>query len=264
MKRFVASLGDAVLESVGTLGAVAILAIDTSRRALRRPFECRRTLQELEKTGWKSMGVIGLLGLFTGMVLVVQTGFTLRRFGAELYASEMVALSMVRELGPVLAGFLVAGRVGAGIAAEIGSMQISEQIDAMRSLGADPIKELVLPKALAMVVGLPMLTAFADLVGIVGGMAMAKMMLNISPFQFINRVQAVLEIGDFCSGLVKTAFFGAIIAIVACHYGLNTEGGTVGVGRSVTRSVVLSCMLILAADLLLTSVMVALGGITSV
>ena len=264
MKRFVAVLGDYALGQVGSVGGVARLALATLRRAFSRPFQFRAVLHELEMVGWQSMGVVGLLGLFIGMVLVVQTGYTLKRFGAELYVSEMVALAMVRELGPVLAGFLLAGRLGSGIAAEIGSMRISEQIDAMRSLGADPIKKLVVPKVMAMIVGLPLLTAFADLIGIIGGMFMATLMLRISPAQFISRTQNALMIGDFASGLAKTFFFGGIIATVACYYGLRTTGGTVGVGESATRSVVMSCVLILVANLLLTGAFIAVGGILTV
>jgi len=195
---------------------------------------------------------------------VVQTGFTLKRFGAEVYASEMVALAVVRELGPVLAGFLVAGRIGSGVAAELGAMAISEQIDAMRSLGADPLKKLVVPKAVAGVIGLPLLTALADLIAIIGGMVMASLILHVPPFQFVNRIQDVVTVGDFMSGIIKTAFFGGIIVIVASHYGLHTTGGTVGVGRSATLSVVMSCVLILVADLILTTAFFAVGGIVSV
>lgn len=264
MKRFLTYLGGSALLTVDDIGAVALLTGSAIKSAIRRRVEWRATVTELCKIGFESMGVVGLLGLFTGMVLVVQTGYTLQRFGAEMYVGEMVSLAMVRELGPVLAGFLVAGRIGSGIAAEIGAMNISEQIDAMRSLGADPIQKLVIPKGIAAVIGLPLLTAVADLIGIIGGMAMGAGMLNIQPATFINRVLEQLTIGDFSSGVIKTAFFGGIIAMVGCHFGFKTTGGTVGVGESATRSVVMSCVLILAADLLLTSAFFAVGGIVSV
>ena len=264
MRQFLAVLGDMALKHVSALGGVAKLALASLRGLFRPPFEFKLTLHELDRIGYQSAGVIGLLGLFTGMVLVVQTGFTLQRFGAEVYASEMVALVMVRELGPVLAGFLVAGRIGSGIAAEIGAMAISEQIDAMRSLGADPIKKLVVPKLVAGVIGLPLLTALADLIAIVGGMAMAAVMLHVPPFQFVNRIQDTVTVGDFLSGVIKTAAFGGIIVLAACHYGFRTTGGTVGVGRGATQSVVMGCVLVLIADLILTTAFFAVGGILSV
>ncbi len=261
MRRLLAGVGDVVLERVGHLGGVALLSLATFRRLWRRPFQLGAVLRELERIGWQSMGVVGLLGLFTGMVLVLEIGDTLKRLGAELYVSEGVAWAMIRELGPVLAGFLVAGRVGSGIAAEVGSMAISEQIDAMRSLGADPIKKLVLPKAVAGVVGLPLLTAMANVIGVVGGMVMASAMLNISPYQYINRIRYSLTVGDFMSGVLKAAVFGGIIAMVASYFGLRTAGGTAGVGRSATQSVVVSCVLILVADLMITCALFAMGGV---
>lgn len=260
MRRLLAAVGQAALDQVEHLGGVMLLALASLRRLLGGPPELRLIGRELVEIGCRSSGIVGLVGLFIGMVLVVQTGFTLKRFGAEAYVSEMVALAIFRELGPVMTGFLVAGRIGSGIAAEIGSMQISEQIDAMRSLGADPIQKLVIPKTLAAIIGLPVLTAIANVIGVFGGMIMGTVMLQITPFHFFTRIQYTLCIGDFTSGIVKTCFFGAIIALVAGYYGLRTTGGTVGVGRSATKSVVLSCGLILLADLLLTSLFIAIGG----
>ncbi len=263
-RRILAAAGSNFLRQIDAIGGIAELTLVAVHRLFTRRFEFRSTLREMETIGWQSAGVVGLLGMFIGMVLVVQTGFTLKRFGAEAYASEMVALAVIREMGPVMAGFLVAGRVGSGIAAEIGSMAISEQIDAMRSLGADPVHKLVVPKAVAGFFALPLLTCVADIMGILGGMAMAAMMLNVTPFQFFNRVQGILRVGDFMGGISKTAAFGLIIVMVGCYYGLRTTGGTVGVGQSATRSVVLSCVLILVADLLLTSLFFAVGGIMRV
>ena len=255
---------ETIARQINHLGGVWLLTVEAVRKFFTGRFEFRIFTYELERIGWESMGVVALLGLFTGMVLVVQTGLTLKRFGAEGYVSDMVALAMVRELGPVLAGFLVAGRIGSGIAAEIGSMAISEQIDAMRALGADPVRKLVIPKFAAAVLGLPLLTAVANLIGILGGMVMAAMALNVTTAHFLNRVLARVTVGDYSSGVVKTAVFGGIIALVACYHGLQTTGGTTGVGRSATQSVVLSCVLILLADLLLTSLFFAIGGMVQV
>jgi len=262
--RIIISLGESATRILIAVGGMAQLAAGAFLRLFVRPFEFRATVHEIEEIGAKSAVVVGTLGMFIGMVLVVQTGYTLKRFGAEVYASEMVALAVVRELGPVLAGFLVAGRVGSGIAAEIGSMAISEQIDAMRSLGADPLKKIVLPKLIAGVIALPMLTAIADAISIIGGMIMAKIMLGVAPHYFWTRVQDSVTVGDFMSGVLKTTVFGAIIVIVACYHGLKTTGGTVGVGQSTTRSVVHGCVLILFADLALTTLFFAIGGIMTV
>ena len=264
MWRFLLRVGDGGLAQLAAIGEMTRLALAALRRLFTRPFETRLTLYELERIGFESMGVVGMVGLFIGMVLVVQIGYTLKRFGAEAYASEVVALAVVREMGPVLAGFLVAGRTGSGVAAEIGSMVISEQIDAMRALGADPIKKLVLPKMIAGFFGLPLLTAVADFIGIVGGMLMAGLMLRVSPFQFYNRLKDMVTIGDFLGGIAKTAVFGVIIVVVASYYGLRTTGGTVGVGRGATQSVVTGCVLILLADLMITTAFFAIGGIMSV
>ena len=260
MRRLLAWLGESLLDPLGQLGGVALLTLAFLRRVFRRPFESRAFIAELQRIGYQSSGVVGLLGLFTGMVMVVQTGETMKRWGTEAYVSEGVALVILRELGPVLAGFLVAGRVGSGIAAELGAMAVSEQIDAMKSLGADPVKKLVVPKVVAGMVCLPMLTALADLIGILGGMVMAMTMLNVPPAFYFSRIQDEVVIGDFMSGMIKTVAFGGIIAMVACFYGLRTTGGTVGVGRSATQSVVMSCILILAADLIITSTLVAIFG----
>ena len=249
-----------LLEPLNQLGGVALLTLAFLRRLFRRPFEVEAFVAELEHIGYESTGVVGLLGLFTGMVMVVQTGQTMKRWGTEAYVSEGVALVILRELGPVLAGFLVAGRIGSGIAAEIGAMAVSEQIDAMKSLGANPVKKLVVPKVVAGMVCLPMLAALADLIGILGGMVMAMTMLNVPPAFYLSRIQDEVVIGDFMSGIIKTVVFGGIITMVACFYGLRTTGGTVGVGRSATQSVVMSCILILAADLIITSALVAIFG----
>jgi phospholipid/cholesterol/gamma-HCH transport system permease protein len=260
MKRLLAWLGESLLEPLSHLGGVALLTLACLRRVFHRPFQTKAFTAELVRIGYQSTAVVALLGLFTGMVMVVQTGETMKRWGTEAYVSEGVALVILRELGPVLAGFLVAGRIGSGIAAEIGAMAVSEQIDAMRSLGADPLKKLVIPKVMAGMLCLPMLTALADMIGILGGMVMAMTMLHVPPVFYFSRIQETVGPGDFINGIIKTVVFGAIITMVACFYGLRTTGGTVGVGQSATKSVVMSCILILAADLIITSALVAIGG----
>jgi phospholipid/cholesterol/gamma-HCH transport system permease protein len=260
MRPLLLWLGGSLLDVLSQLGGVALLGCAFLRRLFRRRFETQTFAGEVRRIGYESTGVVGLLGLFTGMVMVVQTGETMKRWGTEAYVSEGVALVILRELGPVLAAFLVAGRIGSGIAAELGAMAVSEQIDAMKSLGADPVKKLVVPKVVAGMVCLPMLTALADLMSLLGGMVMAMTMLHVPPVFFFSRIQEEVTVGDFMSGFIKTVAFGGIIAVVACFYGLRTTGGTVGVGRSATQSVVMSCILILAADLIITSTLVAIFG----
>jgi len=253
VRQLLGALGEKCLSALADLGGVVQLTGASLARLPTGRFEFRIMLNDLNMIGYQSIGVIAILGFFVGMVLVVTTGETLRKFGAEAYVSDGVALAMVRELGPVMAAFLIAGRVGSGIAAEIGSMKIGEQIDAMRSLGADPLRKLVLPKGVAAALGLPLLTTVANILGIFGGMVMALMILGIQPHTYMHRVLNRLTVSDFCNGILKTSVFGLIIAMVGCYFGLRTSGGTVGVGRSATQSVVLSCILILLADLLLGS-----------
>lgn len=263
LKRMIAALGEKCATVVMDLGGVTRLTCASLARLPSGRFEFRLMLNDLEMIGWQSTGVIAILGFFVGMVLVVSTGETLRKFGAQAYVSDGVALAMVREMGPVLAGFLLAGRVGSGIAAEIGSMKIGEQIDAMRSLGADPLRKLALPKAVAAVIGLPLLTTIANILGIFGGMIMAMIILHIKPNAYMYRVLHRLTVSDFIVGISKTAVFGLIIAMVGCYFGFRTEGGTVGVGRSATRSVVLSCIMILLADLLIGSMLFVISDLTT-
>jgi phospholipid/cholesterol/gamma-HCH transport system permease protein len=255
------ALGNYVLQVLADLGGSARIAVAGFIRLPSRPFEARITAREITMIGFESTGVIAVLGMFTGMVLVVTVGQALERFGSERLVSEGVALAMVRELGPVLTGFLLAGRVGSGIAAEIGSMQISEQIDAMRSLGADPIKKLVVPKLMAAIISMPLLTVVANAIGVLGGMGMAFMMLGVAPNEFLFRAINIIRLSDFATGVLKTCVFGAIIASVGSYYGFATTGGTVGVGKSATRSVVLSCILILVADLFIASSVIAVKAI---
>jgi len=258
-RRPIEQIGNLILAPIADVGGVTNLFLQTLARLPRRRFEFRRFVQELAIIGWQSTAVIAVLGLFTGMVLIVQTGGILKRFGAEIYASQGVAVVMLKELGPVLAGFLIAGRVGSGIAAEIGSMKISDQLDAMRSLGADPIRKLVIPKSAAAVVALPLLTVVANAVGIAGGLVMAALLLNVPPYQYLYRIYLGVDLSDYTNGLLKTVVFGQIIVMVGCYHGFRTVGGTEGVGRSATRSVVMSCILILLADLLIVSLLFVLG-----
>jgi phospholipid/cholesterol/gamma-HCH transport system permease protein len=186
------------------------------------------------------------------MVMSLQFGFGLERFGGKLYVPKVVGLSIMRELGPVLSCLMIAARVGSGIAAELGSMNVTQQIDAIRALGTDPIKRLVIPRVLALLIMTPLLTVFADLVGVFGGMFISNAELFIHPDFYYHEAILSLKTSDFLVGILKTSFFGLLIALTGCYYGMKTEGGTQGVGQATTKSVVTSSLLIVVTDFVLT------------
>lgn len=234
-------------------------------RALRfmfsRPFYWRDAVVQMDRIGVGSIPIVLLTGLFTGMVLALQSSIELSRFGADIYIGNLVGASMVRELGPVLCALMVAGRAASGIAAELGSMRVTEQIDALQSFGTDPIRKLVTPRLLAGILMLPVLTIITDMIGILGGMLVAVFRIGVTSDAYLQGVlntlaQSGFVFGifprDFASGLVKPVVFGGIITLTACYYGLNTTGGTEGVGIAATRSVVACSILILATDYFLT------------
>src|SRR5918992_4726420 len=203
----------------------------------RRPFYPQDVVQQMDAIGVQSLGIIVLTGLFTGMVLALQTSVQLETFGATMYVGRLVTASMVRERGPVLAGLMVAGRVGSGIAAQLGSMKVTEQIDALNTLGTDPIKKLVTPRVLAALIMLPVLTIINDLVGIIGGNVIASAYVGLPTSLYWRTVWEQIAAGgftlryipnDFIQGTLKPFVFGGIIAITACHFGLKTTGGTEG------------------------------------
>jgi len=194
-----------------------------------------------------------LVSLFIGFIFALQTAYFMQRIGSELYIASLVALSLVRELGPVITALIIAGRVGAAITAELGSMQVTEQIDALETLATNPIKYLVVPRFLALSITLPLLTIYADIIGIFGSYLICVYKLGISSKMYMNITFDALLYKDLFTGLFKTIFFGMIIALVSCYEGFNVEGGAVGVGRATTRSVVITFVMILAADCFFTA-----------
>jgi phospholipid/cholesterol/gamma-HCH transport system permease protein len=235
----------------------------------RRPFYPQDTVQQMDAIGVQSLGIIVLTGLFTGMVLALQTSVQLKTFGASMYVGRLVTASMIRELGPVLAGLMVAGRVGSGIAAQLGSMRVTEQIDALNTLGTDPIKKLATPRLIATLVMLPVLTIIADVAGIVGGNIIAVSYQGLPSSLYWRTVWDQIAYGgflfryipkDFIHGLLKPVVFAIIIATLASYYGLNTKGGTEGVGISTTRTVVMASIMILIADYFITQTLLAVLG----
>jgi phospholipid/cholesterol/gamma-HCH transport system permease protein len=227
------------------------------RGAVSKPYYLREIITQMDTIGVGSLMIIVLTGGFTGGILALQTADTLQTFGATGVTGTLVMTSLVREMGPVLASLMLAGRVGSAIAAELGSMVVSEQVDAMRALGTDPIKKLVWPRLFALLVMTPALTLIADIVGAFGGWLVASTLMNVASSVYISSAKDALSYNDIIGGLVKPAVFGVIIAVVSCRAGLRTHGGTVGVGRSTTQAVVLSDILILGADFFLGKLILA-------
>lgn len=213
-----------------------------------RPRYWRDTFEQMDSIGVGSLSIVSLTGLFTGMVLTVQTSATLDAFGARPYVGRMVSLSMIRELGPVLTALMVSGRVGSGMAAELGSMVVTQQIDAMRSLGTDPIRKLVAPRLIAGLIMVPALTVLSNAVGLVGGYMVARFTLRLATSFYWHSALDAIKVHDLFMGLVKPLVFGYIIVAVGCYRGLATTGGTRGVGESTTQSVVQASIVILASD----------------
>jgi phospholipid/cholesterol/gamma-HCH transport system permease protein len=224
------------------------LSYDAFKSLLSRPRYWRDTFEQMDTIGVGSLTIVCLTGLFTGMVLTVQTSATLDAFGARPYVGRMVSLSMIRELGPVLTALMVSGRVGSGMAAELGSMVVTQQIDAMRSLGTDPIRKLVAPRLLAGLVMVPALTILSNAVGLIGGYMVARFTLRLATSLYWTSALDAIRLYDLFMGMVKPIVFGYLIVSVGCYQGLTTHGGTRGVGESTTQSVVTASILILASD----------------
>ncbi len=242
-----------------TTGTIALLGGRAAARAVRRPFNLGELARQIESIGYRSITVVVLTAIFSSMVMTVQFAVQLARFGSKEYVGNVVSLSLVRELGPVLTALMVGGRVGAGIAAELGSMSVTEQIDAMRSMGADPIKELVVPRVLAGAITLPLLTVLANVLGVAGAMLVARLEAGVNMTYFYHAALRAIDVSDLLGGLIKTVFFGIMITLIACYKGMNTRGGTEGVGRATTETVVVTSICTLVADFILTKVLIELG-----
>jgi phospholipid/cholesterol/gamma-HCH transport system permease protein len=267
LPAFAERLAETSKQKLHTVQEYFGLAGKALRFAFVRPFYTQDFVQQMDEIGVKSLGIVLLTGFFTGMVLALQSSVQLQTFGATMYIGRLVSASMIRELGPVLAGLMVAGRVGSGIAAQIGSMRVTEQIDALNTLGTDPIKKLVTPRVLAALVMMPILTIINDFVGILGGNLISTLLVGVPTGLYWRTVwEQIASDGftlrfipnDFVQGLAKPFVFGGIISITACYFGLNTTGGTEGVGQSTTRTVVLSSILILVVDYFLTQILLSL------
>jgi len=250
-----AGIGHIFLEFLASVGRFSIFIGNSLWEGLKPPYFFRQILRQLVEIGYLSLPVVGLTALFTGMVLALQsyTGFS--RFNAENAIASVVVLSMTRELGPVLAGLMVAGRMGASMAAEIGTMRVTEQIDALTTLSTHPTKYLIAPRILAGVVTLPILVLIADIIGVFGGYLVGVYKLGFNPATYIKQSWDFLERSDVNSGLIKAAVFGFIITAMGCYQGYYSKGGAQGVGKATTNAVVSASILILIANYLLTAIL---------
>ncbi len=253
--RRVESLGGFAISSVKGIGDMGIFIAQTIKWMGRRPFRLHAAAEQMMQVGVHSFPVVFFTAMFTGMVLALQSFTGFKRFGAESMVGTVVALSMTRELGPVLTALVVTGRAGSSMTASLGTMRVTEQIDALYTLAANPIKYLVVPRVIAGTIMLPLLTIIADFVGIMGGFAVGVLVLNANPVLYLEKTYEFMEYNDIFSGLVKSTAFGFIISIVGCYEGFYTEGGAEGVGSATTRSVVLGFMLIFIANYILTALL---------
>jgi phospholipid/cholesterol/gamma-HCH transport system permease protein len=253
MLKIIEIIGKTVIRFAETLGKILILLSVTIRQMIIPPYEIRNTFKQMLEIGVRSLPVVLITAIFTGMVFALQTFTGFKRFGAEALVGTVVALSMTRELGPVLTGLIVAGRAGAAMAAELGTMRVTEQIDALETLATNPVKYLIVPRFIAGSIMLPALSIVADITGITGGYFVTVGLFNTSPIVYWNRTWDYLEMSDIYNGLIKSAFFGASIALISCYKGFYTRGGAEGVGKATTGAVVLSSMTILISDYFLSA-----------
>jgi phospholipid/cholesterol/gamma-HCH transport system permease protein len=251
--NFFINLGGRAMGFFSFMGGLFTLVIRSIYLAFVPPFQTDRVIEQIKKAGYDSLPIVSLVSLFIGFIFALQTAYFMQRLGSEIYIASMVALALVRELAPVITALIVAGRVGAAITAELGSMQVTEQIDALETLATNPLKYLVVPRFLALMVVLPLLTLYADVIGIFGSYLICVYKLGISSSLYLSVTFDALLYKDLFTGLFKTIFFGMIIAFVSCYEGFNVEGGAEGVGQATMRSVVTTFIMIIVADCFFTA-----------
>ncbi len=244
-----------LIYAASEFGRVWFMLMEVTYWTFRKPFKLNYLFKQMEFIGVKSLGIVIITGGFTGMVLALQTYYGFRRFSSEGLVGVTVALSMTRELGPVLTALMVTGRAGSAMAAELGSMRISEQIDALTVMALSPVKYLVVPRVVASLFMVPMLTVIADFIGIIGGYFVGVKLLGINEGIFINKMVRYVDLEDIYNGLVKAAVFGLVLSLISCYKGFYTKGGAEGIGKATTEAVVASSVTILISDYVLTSLM---------
>lgn len=253
LRNKLSKIGAKVLAMLFFFGGLAILSGRAVRWTFLAPLKRGRVLEQARKAGVDSLPIVALISLFIGVIFTFQIAYLMQRLGSEMYIATIVALSLVRELGPVITALIVAGRVGAAITAEIGSMQVTEQIDALQTLSVSPIRYLVVPRLIALALMLPLLTLYADIIGIFGGYLICVYKLGISSTIYTKMTFDALLFKDLFTGLGKTVVFGMVIALVSCYEGFNVQGGSEGVGRATMKAVVTSFILIIATDCFFTA-----------
>ena len=253
-------VGEFLREKVLAVQEYSLLSWAAISSIFRRPFYWEDLFTQADLIGVGSLPIVVLTGFFTGGVLALQSATTLAQFGAKAVTGELVSLSMIKELGPVLTSLMVSGRNASGMASELGSMQVTEQIDAMRALGTDPVKKLITPRLISTVIMMVFLTILSDAVGTLGGGLVGTTMLGLDASQYFHMAYQYLMYPDILEGLVKPLIFGFIIATIGCYFGMSTRGGTQGVGRSTTQAVVYSSILIIASDFVISRLMIGVSG----
>lgn len=249
------NLGRMVIRNIEETGKILILFLSILSWMIRPPLKLRHIFKQMEFVGVKSIFLVILTGTFTGMVLALQSYYGFKMFSAESLVGATVALGMTRELGPVLTSLMVTARAGSAMAAELGTMRVTEQIDALYVMAVNPVKHLIVPRVIAGVIMVPALTIVSDFMGILGGYFVGVHILNISEGVFVKNITKMVDLDDIYNGLIKAAFFGLILSLVGCYKGFNTTGGAEGVGRATTEAVVLSSISILISDYFLTAIM---------
>lgn len=249
---FAASFGAKMLGFTQAVGSAGLLTGEVIRDLFRRPLHIALVIEQIYNIGVKSLGLILVTSMSTGMVMALQFGLGLEKFGGKLYVPKIVSLSILREMGPVFCSLMLAARVGAGIASELGSMTVTQQIDAIRALGTSPIKRIVIPRVLGCLIAVPLLCAIGNIAGIFGSLVVGVSELGLDPLFYYQKVLATCTITDYITGIGKTFFFALFISLTACYFGLNVRGGTRGVGEATTRAVVAASVMVLVGDFFLT------------
>jgi len=259
IRKGIIVIGEKAIELIKYIGAITVFVGEIFFWLVHPPFRIKQTMKQAGKIGVSSLPIVTLISFFTGMVLALQSAYQMQKIQAEMYIASLVALSMIRELGPVLTALIVAGRCGAAITAEIGTMKVTEQIDALETLATSPINYLVVPRFWALIVSLITLTIYANLVGMVGGYIVGVHKLHIPHHMYMKMTFEPLTQSDMRNGLYKSFVFAFVICVVACFEGMRTKGGAEGVGKATTSSVVRSFVLIIICDCLLTAFMYFIG-----
>jgi len=256
IRAYLENVGRSAQKFVDSAGLMTMMLVQAAVNVFTPPIKFRNIFKQMEFVGVQSLFVVVLTGSFTGMVLALQSFNALKRFGAESLVGPTVALSMARELGPVLTGLMVTGRAGSAMATELGTMRVTEQIDALVTMAVNPVKYLVVPRIIAGVLMFPLLTVITDFVGVIGGYIVGVQLLGINPGVYVGRTIDFVQVGDIFAGLYKSTVFGLITTLVANYNGFYTSGGAEGVGRAATASVVTGSVLILVSDYIMSSFMV--------